>query len=128
MESNPPRFSMCFEIKNHTYQEMQDAFLFYQKAFGAKKLKEFFPYQSDENNLHIIMEIHGIDILLHPGGDDANQCGGSWEFEREDVQGLQNAINVLSKDARSVRMESWPHWPITAFIVDKYGVSWALHN
>lgn len=123
-----PTFSMCFEIRNHTYQEMQDAFAFYQKAFGATKLAEFLPYDSDDNNLHIVMEIHGIRVLLHPGGEDEKQCGGTWEYEREDVGSLQRAIDVLSQDARSIRTDSWPHWPIAAFIVDKYGVSWALHN
>lgn len=121
-----PKFSMGFDIVHHTYQEMKEAFNFYQRAFGATKITEFLPYDSDDNNLHIIMEIHGIEVLLHPGGEERIRDGGIWAYD--DDEALKNAIDVLSQDAQQIRMESWPHWPIAAFIVDKYGVSWSLHN
>lgn len=48
-----------------------------------------------------------------------------WTFD--DDEAIQTAINVLSQDAREVRIDSWPHWSIAAFIIDKYGVQWTLH-
>lgn len=121
----PPKLSMGFLIAPN-YDEMVAAFAFYQKAFGANKIAEFQPYDSGKDNLHIIMEIYGIEYLLHPSTSEILQYGGMWTYD--DDEALQNAISVLSQDAREVRINSWPHWPITAFIIDKYGVQWTLHN
>lgn len=121
----PPKYSMGFLIAPK-YEEMVGAFEFYQKAFGANKIAEFCPYGSDKDNLHIIMEIHGIEVLLHPSKSEILQYGGMWTYD--DDEAIQNAISVLSQDAREVRIDSWPHWPIAAFIIDKYGVQWTLHT
>lgn len=121
----PPKYSMGFLIAPK-YEEMVGAFEFYQKAFGANKIAEFCPYGSDKDNLHIIMEIHGIEVMLHPSKSEILQYGGMWTYD--DDEAIQTAINVLSQDAREVRIDSWPHWPIAAFIIDKYGVQWTLHT
>ena len=122
-----PKLSMGFDIA-HNDTEMMEAYSFYQKAFGAVKVAEFTPPGSYKDNLHIIMTIHGVEILLHPvaKGEEKIHTGGLWEYHDDDD--LQQTINVLSGEAKNVAMESWPHWPICAHIIDKYGVAWTLHN
>lgn len=122
---NPPKYSMGFDCV-HNDEEMMEAFSFYQEAFGANKIAEFSP--GGPNNLHIIMEICGIEVLLHSVeyGKERIQDGGIWAYE--DEESLWHTIKILSKDAQKIRMDSWPHWPIAAFITDKYGIAWTLHN
>ena len=120
-----PKFSMGFDI-GHNDTEMVEAFELYQEAFGANKIAEFSP--GGPNNLHIVMDVYGIEILLHPVayGEERTRDGGIWAYDDDDT--LWNAINVLSRDAREVRIDSWHHWPIAAFIIDKYGIARTLHN
>ncbi len=123
----PPKFSMGFDIA-HNDREMIEAFALYQEAFGAEKVAEFTPPGPNRENLHIVMEIYGVEVLLHPVGygEERIQAGGIWAYDNEDD--LRRTIAVLSREARSAESASWPHWPVCAFITDKYGVAWTLHN
>lgn len=122
-----PRFSMGFDIA-HNDAEATEAFAFYQQAFGAKKIAEFSPPGSHMENLHIIMEIHGISYLIHPVGygEEREQAGGAWAFDNEDE--LRRVYDVLIQGAQKHSLESSPHFSASAFVTDKYGVSWWLHT
>jgi len=125
--TSKPKYSMGFDIA-HNDAEMIEVFTFYQKAFGANKIAEFTPPGSYQDNLHIIMEIYGIEVLLHPVGygEERIQYGGLWAYDNDDI--LNHTIDILSVNARSIRRDSWPHWPIFAQITDKFGIEWILHN
>ena len=121
-----PKFSLCFVVARND-KEIIEVFEFYQRAFGATKIAEFVPYNT---HIHIIMEIHGIEVLLNQdreyNSDTRRHEGGLWAFDDDDT--LNKTISVLSENAIEVTMHSWEHWPIAAFITDKYGVKWGLHN
>ena len=120
-----PAFSLGFDVARND-KEILEVFAFYEEAFGAIKLSQFVPYNT---HIHIIMEIHGIEVLLNQDPDFDNSKrhnGGLWDFDND--EDLKKTIDVLSQDAIEVYMHSWEHWPICAFITDKYGVRWALHN
>jgi len=122
---NYPRYSLGFNVARND-KEILEVFDFYQKAFGAKKLAEFVPYNT---HIHIIMEINGIQVLLNQDKDWTNEkrhSGGLWSYDNDDD--LRRTIDVLSQDAINVETHSWEHWPINAIIIDKYGVEWLLHN
>jgi len=76
------------------------------------------------------MEIHGIEVLLNQDEDFDSDImrhdGGLWAFDDDDI--LNKTIEILAENAIDVKMYSWEHWPIAAYITDKYGVKWALHN
>ncbi|MCL1822021.1 MAG: MerR family transcriptional regulator [Prolixibacteraceae bacterium] len=120
-----PAFSLGFVVARND-KEILEVFDFYEKAFGAIKLSQFVPYNT---HIHIIMEIHGVPVLLNQdAGYDNNQRhdGGLWAYD--DDHDLNRTIEVLSQGAIGVSMYSWEHWPICAMITDKYGVKWLLHN
>jgi len=121
-----PKFSLCFVVARDD-KEIIEVFEFYQRAFGATKISEFVPYNT---HIHIIMEIHGIEILLNQDAeynpDTRRHDGGLWAFDNDEA--LNKTINILSENAIEVTIHSWEHWPIAAFIIDKYGVRWGLHN
>jgi len=56
-----PTFSLGFDVARND-EEILEVFDFYQKAFGAIKLSQFVPY---DTHIHIIMEIHGVPVLLN---------------------------------------------------------------
>ncbi len=120
-----PTFSMGFNVARND-KEIVEVFEFYEKAFGAIKLAEFIPYNT---HIHIIMEIHGVQVLLNQDAEYTNKqkhYGGLWAYDNDDD--LKKTISILSQNAIKVSMYSWEHWPICAIIIDKYGVEWLLHN
>ncbi len=120
-----PTFSMGFNVARND-KEIVEVFEFYEKAFGAIKLAEFIPYNT---HIHIIMEIHGVQVLLNQDAEYTNKqkhYGGLWTYDNDDD--LKKTISILSQNAIKVSMYSWEHWPICAIIIDKYGVEWLLHN
>jgi uncharacterized glyoxalase superfamily protein PhnB len=116
----------------HNDEEMLRAFELYQKAFGAQKIWEASPGvepgSTVPGNLHIGIEIYGIEFLLHPVGygEERKQAGGIWKFDSEDE--LHKVYDVLILEAQEYSMGSWPHAPVSANVTDKYGVSWWLHT
>jgi len=120
-----PAFSLGFDVARND-KEILAVFDFYEKAFGAIKLSQFVPY---DTHIHIIMEIHGIPVLLNQdaGYDNSKRHNaGLWSYD--DDNDLKRTIDVLSQGAIDVSMYSWEHWPICAMITDQYGVKWLLHN
>jgi hypothetical protein len=77
-----PQFSVAFEIAS-TDEDRIQAFAHYQEAFGAKKISEFSP----GGGLHIMMEINGFEILLHPSTEKKATSGMCCQlyFDNEDA-------------------------------------------
>ena len=122
-----PKFSVAFEISGTDADRMQ-AFELYQKAFGAKKVSEFNPPGSNSENLHIVMEIGGSVILLHPSKEKrvGGAVGCQVYFDSE--ASLQSAYEVLRSDGETEAPASWPHALLSVLVTDRYGVNWWLHT
>jgi uncharacterized glyoxalase superfamily protein PhnB len=119
-------FSVAFEIAS-TDQDRLDAFALYEKALGAKLIDKFNPGEG-AGNLHIMMEIGGVEILLHPSGEQlpAGVVGCQVEFETEEE--VRRAYELMTPGALEHSLASWPHAPYSALITDRYGVRWWIHN
>jgi uncharacterized glyoxalase superfamily protein PhnB len=122
-------FSVGLDIARSD-EEIEAAFEFYERAFGATVVSKFVPYGT---HIHLKFEIHGIGYFMNQNSeynphDPAQQHhGGLWGYSDEDK--LKKVIDVLSEDAIDVKIiTEWEHWPLAAFITDKYGVKWALHS
>ena len=121
------KFSMVFNI-GKTNEERIEAFKMYQNAFNAKKVSESTP--PDGNDLHIMMEINGLNILLAPGGkvektiENAMCC----EFLFDNKNDLHKAYNILIQNCLSSSIGSYPWAPIGALVTDKFGICWWLRT
>jgi len=122
-------FSVGLDIARND-DEILAAFDFYQRAFGATVVSKFVPHGM---HIHLKFEIHGIGYFMNQNSeydphDPAQQFnGGLWGYSDENK--LKKVIDVLSEDAINVKIiTEWEHWPLAAFITDKYGVKWALHS
>jgi hypothetical protein len=118
---------MSFNIGS-TNEERLDAFELYQQAFKAKKLWEGTPPNGDD--IHITMEIYGLEILLGPGGkvgtgfDNALSC----EVHYDDENDFRKAYNVIIRDCKHHSLEGpYPWATLLALVTDKYGIGWALY-
>jgi len=124
--ANRPKFSLSFVVARND-AEIMEVFAFYARAFGATMINQFVPY---DTHIHIIMEIHGVEVLLNQDSDFDPKTqfhdAGLWAYE--DDEALRKTIAVLSENAIEVAKYAWEHWPIAAYITDKYGVRWGLHN
>jgi uncharacterized glyoxalase superfamily protein PhnB len=121
------KFGMAFNIGN-TNEERIEAFEMYQRSFKAKKLSEGTP--PDSNDIHITMEIGGVEILLAPGGkvekilENAMVCEIHFDNEKD----LHKAYEVLSKDSSRRSLEGpYPWATVFALVTDKFGIYWALY-
>ena len=129
------KFTMSINIgsTNNSCQdnnERLDAFELYRKAFNAKKLDEEGPPEYDD--IHIMMEIYGLEILLGPGGgkvgtgfDNILNCEVRYDDENE----FRMAYDVLvSEDSKSHSLEGpFPWATLLGLVVDKFGIGWALY-
>lgn len=122
-----PKFTMAFNIES-TNEERIEAFELYQKAFNAKKLSESTP--PDGNDIHIMMDIYGFEILLGPGGavgkglENAIIC----EIRFDNENDLRKAYDVLIQEGQNYSLEGpYPWATILALVTDKFGVGWALY-
>ena len=107
-----PKFTMSFSI-GPSNKERIEAFELYQRAFKAKKLLESTP--PDNDDIHIMMEIYGQEILIGPGNYDKKE--DFWE-----------AYNEIGKEAQSYHTEGpYPWAAILGLVVDKFGIGWALY-
>jgi len=106
------------------------AFELYRNAFNAKKLDQEGP--PEYNDIHIMMEIYGIEILLGPGGgkigtgfDNVLNC--EVRFDEEDE--FRKSYNILVKDnAKSYSLEGpYPWADLMGLVVDRFGIGWALY-
>lgn len=122
-----PKMKLAFNIGS-TNGERIEAFELYHKAFGAVKIAESTPPDGDE--LHILMEINGFEILLAPGGkvqkvpENAVTC--EMHFDRE--HDLHKAYDALAREGRNCSLEGpYPWATVLALVTDKFGVAWALY-
>lgn len=122
-----PKFSVAFEIASSD-EDRRQAFALYQKAFGARKISEFSPGGPNAQNLHIMMEINGFEILLHPSREKRTNGAVNCQlrFDREDD--VRKAYEVLIREGKDYSMSSYPHAPVSALVTDQYGVGWWLHT
>lgn len=129
------KFTMSFSIgsTNDAYKdnkERLDAYELYRKAFNAKKLGEEGPPEYDD--IHIMMEIYGLEILLGPGGgkagtgfDNILNCEVRFDNEAE----FRRAYDVLVEaDSKSHSLDGpYPWATLLGLVVDKFGIGWALY-
>jgi uncharacterized glyoxalase superfamily protein PhnB len=129
------KFTMSFSIgsTNDAQKDNQErlaAFELYRKAFNAKKLDEEGPPEYDD--IHIMMEIYGFEILLGPGGgkigtgfDNVLNCEVRFDKESE----FHMAYDVLAnEDSKSHSLEGpYPWATLMGLVVDKFGIGWALY-
>lgn len=125
--SKYPQFTMSFNIET-TNEERLEAFELYHKAFNAKKLSESTP--PDSNDIHIMMEIYGFEILLGPGGavgkgfENAIIC----EIRFDNESDFRKAYDVLIQEGQNFSLEGpFPWATLLALVTDKFGVGWALY-
>lgn len=125
--SKYPQFTMSFNI-GPTNKERIDAFELYHKAFNAKKLSESTPPNGDD--IHIMMDIYGLEILIGPGKgagtgfENALSC--EIRFDKKDD--FYQAYDELIKGAKSHTVEGpYPWATLLGLIVDKFGIGWALY-
>ncbi len=125
--SKYPQFSVSFSI-GPTNKERLEAFEIYRRAFKAKKVSESTPPDCDD--IHIMMDIYGTEILIGPG----NVAGTGFEntlcceirFDKEDD--FHQAYDEISKDAQRHWVEGpYPWATLLGLVVDKFGIGWALY-
>ena len=125
--SKYPKFTMSFNI-GPTNKERMDAYETYHRAFKAKKLSESTPPGSDD--IHIMIDIYGLEILIGPGNIAGtgfkNTLSCEIRFDKEDD--FHQAYDEISKDAQSHSIEGpYPWATLLGLVVDKFGIGWALY-
>ncbi|MGI6199962.1 MAG: VOC family protein [Christensenellales bacterium] len=122
-----PQFTLSMSI-GPTNRERLEAFALYQRAFGAKELSRSTP--PNGNDIHIMMEIGGVEILLGPGKtvgtgfDNALNC--ELRFDRE--ADFERAYRAISQQAQRHTIEGpYPWAERLGLVVDKFGIGWALY-
>lgn len=125
--SKSPQFTLSFNLKI-TNEERLEAFELYKKAFNAKKLSEGTPPDGDD--IHIMMEIYGFQVLLGPGDtvgkgfDHVVTC----EVRFNDKQDFRRAYDVLAQQAQNSSLEGpYPWATLLGLVTDKFGVGWTLY-
>ena len=121
------KFAMALNI-GKTNEERIEAFNMYQQAFSAVKLWESTAPGCED--IHIGMELAGINVLLAPGGkvekttENAMCCEVSFESEGD----LRRSYDILSDGALSCSLDGpFPWAQLLGLVVDKFGVCWALY-
>jgi uncharacterized glyoxalase superfamily protein PhnB len=125
--SKAPQFTLSFNL-NLTNDERLAMFELYQKAFNARKTYEGTPPNSDD--IHIMMDICGVEILVGPGGATGkgfdNPIGCEVRFT--DKIEFDKAYSALILEAKSHSLEGpYPWATLLGLVEDKFGVGWALY-
>ena len=122
-----PKFTMAFNIKT-TNEERLEIFELYQRAFNAKKLSEGTPPDSDE--IHIMMDIYGFEILLGPGSEAGKSMNNALicEIRFDDEKDFRRAYDVLIDEGKNYSLEGpFPWATLLGLVTDKFGIGWALY-
>lgn len=121
-----PQFTLSFNIIT-TNEERYEIFKLYQKAFNAKKISEGTPPDGDD--IHIMIEIYGLQILLGPGSavrTGLNKIGCEVRFNDENE--FRKAYDVLIQEGQNYKIEGpYPWATLLGLVTDKFGVGWALY-
>jgi len=125
--SEYPKISLAFNIGKNN-DERIEAFELYRKAFNARKTSESTP--PDGEDIHICMEINGLEILLAPGSEDfenkenATVCQIHFDNEKD----LRKTYEILIQEGHNFSIEGPLPWAILfALVTDKFGFTWALY-
>lgn len=121
------RFTLSFNF-NLTNDERIAMFQLYQKAFNATKTYEGTP--PNDNDIHIMMDIYGLEILIGPGAaigkglKDPIVCEVRFTDENE----FSKAYETLIQEGKNHSLEGPYPWATKIGLVeDKFGVGWALY-
>ena len=122
-----PFFRLSFSI-GPTNDERYGALALYEEAFGAKMLSVSTP--PDGGDAHILMNVHGLEILISPG--KAPQTGEEnrlWcEVHYDDRAEMMRAYEALTHECISQSLEGpYPWATALGLVTDRYGISWALY-
>ncbi|MEA4823538.1 MAG: hypothetical protein VB111_05400 [Clostridiaceae bacterium] len=122
-----PQFKMAFCIGS-TNEERIEAFSLYQQAFNARKISESTP--PDGEDIHILMEINGFEILLCPGNkvERVSENVMVCEIHFENESDFRKAYGVLIQEGRNYSLGGpYPWATALALVTDKCGIPWALY-
>ena len=118
-----PRFSNSFDI-GRSNEERFEALKLYQRAFNATKILESIP--PDGTDIHIVMEIYGVEVLLGPGPEKGINDVFCCRVQYDNEDDLRKAYEVLIQEGKDYYIGSYPWAPLGAYVKDKYGVRWWL--
>ena len=111
-----------------TNDERIAMFTLYQRAFNAIKTYEGTPPDGDD--IHIMIDIYGLEILIGPGAaigkglKDPICC----EIRFTDENEFSRAYSVLIEESKSYSLEGPFPWATKLGLVeDKFGIGWALY-
>lgn len=124
--SEYPKFSLAFNIASNNKDRLK-AFELYQETFGAIKTWEAGNAPSG-NDIHIGMQINGINFMLGPGGEKNEEHIVTIELMFDNENDLRRAYDILIKEGRNYSIGSYPWAPTGALVTDKYGVTWWLRT
>lgn len=122
-----PVMKLAFSIGS-TNAERLEAFELYRQAFNARKISESTPPDGDD--LHIMMEINGFEILLGPGAkvEKVLEHAVTCELHFDVECGLRQAYDVLIREGRQYSLTGpYPWATLLALVTDKFGIGWALY-
>lgn len=125
--SGNAKFTMAFNI-NTTNEERIEIFELYQKAFGAIKTWEGTPPNGDD--IHIMMNIYGFEILLGPGSGASRGMNNPLicEVRFDDENDFRRAYDVLTKEGQNQSLEGpYPWATLLGLVTDKFGIGWAFY-
>jgi len=115
-----PYFYNIFNVSNP-----MEAYELYHEAFGVEKVSEDYP----NGAAHIGIEINNFFILLR---QEEEPVTAKFQFQgccvRFDAEeDLRKAYDVLTQAGKDYSLHSDWHWtPLSAFVTDKYSISWML--
>ena len=125
--SKPAKFTLSFNL-SLTNDERIAMFTLYQRAFNAIKTYEGTPPDGDD--IHIMIDIYGLEILIGPGAaigkglKDPICC----EIRFTDENEFSRAYSVLIEESKSYSLEGPFPWATKLGLVeDKFGIGRALY-
>jgi len=115
-----PHFYNIFNVSNPI-----GAYELYHEAFGVEKVSEDYPGGA----AHIGIEVNNFFILLRqeeePVADKYPLQGCCVRFENE--KELRKAYDLLTQAGKDYSLHAdWEWTPLSAFVTDKYSISWML--
>lgn len=120
--SKPAKFTLSFNL-NLINDESIAMFTLYQRAFNSIKTYEGTPPDGDD--IHIMMDIYGLEILIGPGAAIGKGLKApiGCEICFTDVNEFSRAYSVLTKESKSYSLEGPFPWATKIGLVDnKFGV------
>lgn len=114
-------FSVAYNIQS-TIEERREMAALYQRALSAKRVWE--------DDMHVGIEIGGVNLLLAPGSAEGKGMDNPLILEVRfcDKGEFLKAYETLSEGGGSHSMEGPYPWATRlGLVTDKFGVGWALY-